>query len=324
MALVALVAFLVLPAMPTALASIVPITETWILVAAALAVCTALSWWNGGSVWLTALAGLFAVVALALPAGIHRGTYNALVHGWTLLLAASFGVASLLTPGQRFLSRALTGLGIAIAAAFALGAATPGGLQAMRGVALGEYSRRTDATIAVLDEAARSPAFRRAAERNPAVDSALTENEATLRHFPQRSTGLLPALLALESLAALAVAWATYSRFARTPPGPPLGALRDFRFNDQLIWGLAAGAAIYFVPAFADGRGAGLNLLVFFGALYLLRGVGVLSWVTREKWVATILIVLTIFVPELVGALALGVGVGDTWMDWRNRVQSAT
>ena len=33
---------------------------------------------------------------------------------------------------------------------------------------------------------------------------------------------------------------------------------------------------------------------------------------------------LTIFVPELVGALALGVGVGDTWMDWRNRVQSAT
>jgi hypothetical protein len=324
MALVALLAFLLLPAMPTALASIVPITETWILIAAALAVCAALGWWNGGGAWLAALAAILGAISTVLPAGRHGSAYGVLVHGWTLLLVASFGVASLLTPGQRFLSRALAGLGIAVAAAFTLGIATPTGLQSIRNTALGEYNRRTNVTVTMLDEWSHTPAVRRAAARNPAVDSVLADNVTQLRSFPEKSVSLLPALLALESLAALAIAWATYSKIARTAPGPRLGALRDFRFNDQLIWGLAVGATIYFLPVFADGRDAGLNLLVFFGALYLLRGVGVLSWVTRQRWVATILIVLTIFVPELVGALALGVGVGDTWMDWRNRAPSAT
>jgi hypothetical protein len=67
-----------------------------------------------------------------------------------------------------------------------------------------------------------------------------------------------------------------------------------------------------------------LNLLLFFGALYLLRGIGVLSWVTHRRGIAIGLILLIAVAPLIAAALALGVGVGDTWMDWRKRVTPAT
>jgi hypothetical protein len=165
-------------------------------------------------------------------------------------------------------------------------------------------------------------------KQHPSLDSLTTrlaeESESQLRSLPDRSATLVPALLALESLAALALAWVVYHRIASTPIGPPLGVWREFRFNDQLIWGLAVGATIFFLPTFWEGKSAGLNLLLFFGALYLLRGVGVLSWVTRGRGTAAILIIVTAIAPQLIAALALGVGVGDTWMDWRSRVTSAT
>ncbi len=324
-ALLALVAFLVLPGLPTALRSIAPITETWTLLIPALAVCAALGWWNGGGVWLGVIAIALGVVTASSSVGRGYDTsYTTLVHGWALLLAAAFGVASLLTPGQGFFTRAISAVGIAVAAAFSLAIVTPTGIATVRSTAASEYERRTEATIAEFDAAASTPEWRAVAARNPDLDTMVATNEAALRKIPDGSVVVLPALLALESLIALALAWVCYQRMAEPEIGPEMGKLRDFRFNDQLIWGLAVGATIFFLPVFADGRGAGLNLLLFFGALYLMRGVGVLSWMTRGKWVATLLIVVTIVAPEIAAALALGVGVGDTWMDWRKRAQSAS
>lgn len=187
-----------------------------------------------------------------------------------------------------------------------------------------EFSRRTEETVAVVNDMATSPVWRRAAERNPSLDSVVKSNESDLRMISDRSARTVPALVALESLLALALAWVIYHRMASLDLGPQMGALKEFRFNDQLVWGLAVGATIFFLPVFADGKDAGLNLLVFFGALYLVRGVGVLSFMTRSKWAATLLIVMTIFAPLVLGALALGVGVGDTWMDWRTRARANT
>lgn len=301
-----------------------PIPQTWILLAAAVAVCAALAWWNGGGVVAALVTAAMALAAALLPAGPEGSSYTTLVHGWTLLLAGAFGVASLLNPGQSFFPRALSAVGVAATAAFALAVASPSGSANVHDVMLTEYGRRTESTIGWFNRMTSSPEWRKAAERNPELDAMAATNEMDLRRLPERAVQVLPALVALESLVALALGWVAYNRLASTAAGPPIGALRDFRFNDQLIWGLAVGATIFFLPVFRDGRSAGLNLLVFFGALYLLRGVGVLSWLTRGKWVGTLLVVLTIFVPGLLAALAIGVGVGDTWMDWRNRAQPTT
>lgn len=322
--LLALVGFLFLPVLPTALRSVVPITETWMLLAAAVAMCAALGWWNGGGVWPAVAAIAFGLVAIAAPLpGVAAG-YATLVRGWTLLLAAAFGVASLLTPNQGFFPRALVAVGIATAAAFAVAIASPEGIGTVHDTMQAQFTRRTESTVAWLEGNSSSPEWRQMAERNPAMNRMVATSEATLRALPARAASMVPAVLALESLAALVLAWALYHRLAGVPLGPPLGELRQFRFNDQLVWGLAVGATIALLPVFADGRMAGVNLLVFFGTLYLLRGVGVLSWMARAKWVAVLLIVLTVFGFTIVGALALGVGVADTWMDWRSRPQSAT
>jgi hypothetical protein len=323
-ALLALIVFLVLPDFPSALRSVVPITETWVLLAGVLAVCAALGWWNGGGLWLAGAAILLAWYAATAPVGQGPGEYRLLVHGWALLLAASFGLASLLTPGDRFFVRALSAIGIATVVAFAVAISTQNGISSVHSVMKSEYNRRTEETVSVVNQMAESPVWRNAAARNPGLDSMVASNESDLRTISDRSPRVVPALLALESLFALAMAWVIYHRVAAAPLGPHLGAVKEFRFNDQLVWGLAVGATIFFLPVFADGKDAGLNLLVFFGALYLLRGVGVLSFMTRSKWAAILLIVMTIFAPLMLGALALGVGVGDTWMDWRTRAQANT
>lgn len=323
-ALLALVAFVVLPLLPTALKSVIPVAQTWILLAAALAICAALGWWNGGHLRVAVAAALIAVMAALIPLTMAGTAYGGLVYGWTLLLCAAFGVASLLTPGEGFFVRALWAVGMAVVGSFIVATVTPGGASNVHEVMVSEYGRRTEATIGWFDRVTMSPDWRRAAEKNPQLDAIASSNEVDLRRLPDQAARLIPAFVALESMAALALAWVAYNRLAKTAAGPALGSLKDFRFNDQLIWGLAVGATIFFLPVFQDGKSAGLNLLVFFGALYLLRGVGVLACVTRGKWVGTLLIVLTIFAPALLGALALGVGIGDTWMDWRTRAQSAT
>jgi hypothetical protein len=295
-----------------------------VLIAGGVAVCAALGWWSNGGVALAVVAIVLAVAAVLLPVEPSTGSYAGLVRAWALILSASFGIASLLSPSQGFFSRGLSAVGLAIAIGFGMTSMSSGGKTGVERVMSAEYGRRTDATIGWFNQVTSSPEWRRMAASNAQLDTMAVSNEADLRKLPERAARVMPALLALESLIALALSWALYHRLARTAAGPELGKLRDFKFNDQLIWGLAVGATIYFLPLFEDGRTAGLNLLIFFGALYLLRGVGVLTYVVRGRWMGLVLILMTVFAPILLAALALGVGVGDTWMDWRSRAQSAT
>lgn len=319
--LLALAGFLILPHFPSVLVPTVPIAQTWMLLAGALAICAALAWWNGGGIWLVGVAAILIVLVVGTPMHGVTARYALLARGWVLLLAAAFGVASLLTPSQAFFTRALIAVAIATAVGFGMSIASPTGVQMVHDVVQADLTRRADAMITVVDRATSEPEWRKIAEQSPALDSTMARSKKALNELPAQAAALVPALLALESLAALALAWAVFHRLPVAAIGPGLGELRQFRFNDQLVWGLAVGATIALLPVFADGRMAGMNLLVFFGALYLLRGVGVLSWMARAKWVATLLIVLTLFGFVVVGALALGVGVVDTWMDWRSRGQ---
>jgi hypothetical protein len=157
-----------------------------------------------------------------------------------------------------------------------------------------------------------------------------------LTQVAHTGVGLFPSLLLLESLVALALAWATFHRLSRTRLGAPLGPLKDFRFNDQLVWGLIAGLAIVFVPALDFLGGTGRNLLVFFGALYAIRGFGVLSWFLAPGALAAALFVgfAMLWWPVLnavavlgfvfLALAAFGLGLGDTWADWRRRARPTT
>jgi hypothetical protein len=149
------------------------------------------------------------------------------------------------------------------------------------------------------------------------------ENEKVIRALPEHTAALLPALLALESLAALVLGWAVYQRLSPGRIGPPLSPLSEFRFNDQLVWGVAVGATLCLLPTFADGRNAGYNLLVFFGTLYLLRGLGVLAWITKGRYL--VLGILSLIPPfgMMLGVLALALGLGDTWLDLRRRAKAS-
>jgi hypothetical protein len=140
-----------------------------------------------------------------------------------------------------------------------------------------------------------------------------------MREIPDQAASLLPALLALESLAILAFAWGLDRRLAPVEIGPPLSPLTEFTFNDQLVWGLAVGATLCLLPAFEEGKNAGYNLLLFFGALYLIRGIGVLAWIAKGRY--AIVIVLG-FIPQVFILVTLALGLGDTWLDLRKRAKA--
>jgi hypothetical protein len=106
--------------------------------------------------------------------------------------------------------------------------------------------------------------------------------------------------------------------------------LAEFRFHDQLVWGVVAGAALMLVPSLDGWRVVGMNLVVVFGALHAVRGLGVLVWWLPERWWAAVLLVLVAGIPLLgpvlvlaiVAVLALGLGLGDTWRDFRRTTRS--
>jgi len=136
---------------------------------------------------------------------------------------------------------------------------------------------------------------------------------------------LYPALLALESLAACALAWGLYHRMSRARLGAAMAPFRCFRFSDELIWALVAGMTITVLPALDALRLVGANLVVFFGALYALRGFGVIAWFYPQPTLgaqlaasAVAVVLLPVSLP-----LAVGLGVTDTWIDWRRRVRTA-
>jgi Predicted membrane protein (DUF2232) len=343
---VALVFFLAVPLIPQ-LRVVFPLEQTLMLLVAMVASCAVIGWRQGGRLSATLTWLLLAVALLAWPSlppgaqyvALARGwlvpsgsAYMPLARGWTLLLAASFGLVGLFGATQSFISRALSGLALAAGVGFALVLTAPGGPTRIAGTMTAEYSRRNAESIAQLHEGANTQPWKDQVDKSPAIQQLNQLTEQELLAIPKWSSLLVPAVLALESLAAMAIAWSLYHRLRTTPIGPTLGRLRDFRFNDQLVWGVAVGASMYLLPAFAEGKNAGLNILAFFGFLYVLRGLGILGWISNGKvWRLALAIfgsfVFAVILADSLGflispvfpiaALAFALGLGDTWLDWR-------
>jgi hypothetical protein len=339
LAMVAVLVVTAAPVWPPALALFatvvrlaLPFEQFGLLALAATAACTIVGWWAGGRFLVALIAvALVGWVLWLLP--LSAAGYGAFVRGWSLALSAAFGLVCLAARQRPFLGRALAA--VALAAAAAAGGLA-GGTDSETGVVAKaanmfetDYQRRLDESLSLWRGRTRSSMWQAFADRLPQVAARADSLASKLEGSRTRGGSLLlmlaPALLGLESVLALGLGWASYHRLARMRIGPPLGELRSLRFNDQLVWGLVVGAVVSVLPSLADWRVAGLNLLCFFGSLYALRGVGVLSWWIPDRVAFSVLLGLLVLVPVLgpapvlmtVVVVALAVGLSDTWRDFR-------
>ena len=323
--LLALLAFILVPA---TLRSLLPVDETMMLFVPAIAACALVGWWAGGRMF-SALLWVGLTVLIAAQDVAATGVFSNMIRGWSLLLAGAFGVAAMLGPTRPFFPKAMTALAVSVGIGLVMAMLGPGGFAGSTDSVSAEFAKRNAEAVASLGKAA---------EQWPSLAGQSPEFMATadriLSGFARAGQMMFPAFLALESLAALALAWATYHRLSRQRIGEPLSMLREFRFNDQFVWGLIVGLVILVVPSLASARGVGANLVLFFGALYAMRGLGVLAWFMSPATFATSLVAgaVLVLVPVVnviavlgfltLGVTALGLGVGDTWADWRNRARS--
>lgn len=133
---------------------------------------------------------------------------------------------------------------------------------------------------------------------------------------------VLPAIMMLVGLSGLLTAWRWYHILAAAPAGAPPAPFRDFTFSDQVVWLLVAGMA----GVVAQFQGTvpvealwPANLLLISGVLYATRGAAVVRWRTGE-WAGPVLLVAVIavlFLWPFVGTALFGIGLADTWLDFR-------
>ncbi|MBL0171283.1 MAG: DUF2232 domain-containing protein [Gemmatimonadaceae bacterium] len=325
---------------------LLPIEQFALLVLVAIASCSVVGWWAGGRFSVAVLwvaMSVWVVWKLPLPfAG-----YGAFLRGWSLSIGASFGLICLTTRARPFLGRALAATALAAMVTIAglvTRAPAAGAFDAATRMLGTEYQRRVQESLDTWKARTESVAWRAFVGQAPAAAARAEQMATTLGSLgdagPSRSNGgltargpllmLAPALLCLESLLALGLGWAAYHRLSRIRIGPPLAALRDLRFNDQLVWGLVVGATLMLLPTLAEWRAAGANLICFFGTLYALRGVGVLTWWIPDRAAALVPLALVVLVPLLgpvvvlaaVLATTFALGLGDTWRDFRAGAQA--
>ena len=321
--ILALLAFVLLPLVPL-LRVAIPIEQSLILIVPALAACALVGWWAGGRFFLALTWTALAVWLIVTPMP-GAPAFVAIAKGWSLLLVASFGVASIMSPRQSFFPRALSAVGLSFAVGFALVLFASKRPDAVERTVRAEYTRRVDSWLADWQSVSKTQEWIEITRDNPGMDSLARESSDRLRQLPPITARLYPAVLALESLAVLALAWGLFHRVSRARIGAPLAPLKEFRFNDQLVWGLVLGITAVAVPTLKAFHTVGLNLLLFFGALYALRGLGVLAWFFAPgRLMVALTIGLAIFMWPLLGVFALGIGLGDTWLDWRSRPRPTT
>jgi hypothetical protein len=317
---------LLLPAMPP-FSVVLPVTETALLLVPALAACALAGWKAGGRPFLAILWVAFAVWVMA--AGSSGNDYALLARGWAVLVAVAFGAWALYWPGRTFLPRALAAIAVALVVGGLSSFAAPGGPARVRQVVARETLRRADAFEADWRERLASKDWQEYRKTNAEsavwFENTLEEQRTMIRRTAEQSPAVFPALLALETLAALGLAWALYHRVGRARIGAPLARLREFRFDDQFIWGLVVGLALLVVPGLGPLGGLGANLLLFVGVLYGLRGAGVaLFFLAPGRVMTVVLVSVSVLFAGAAGVIFVGLGLGDTWLDWRRRARPST
>lgn len=259
-------------------------------------------------VWLP-----LGIVILALGMILVVGPLAMVSRGWALMVGAIYFAMTLAQPDWSTTSRALAAVFVAMVTG-ALGLSLTGQLVALDETIRTQLLSVSEAFVANLQTQFPDTPW--------AVDLA-----ARMPLMADMQAQVYPALLALRTLAALALASWTVRRIRRSDAVTfRLGRLRDFRFDDNLIWLLILGLLITVSPAGPLWTRIAANLLVLMGSLYALRGLAIFVYLaegTRSvmAMIFGALVVLLLYPVVVTGALLMG--IGDTWLDVRNRPTAA-
>jgi hypothetical protein len=267
----------------------------------------------------------FGLLALALPphrpvtvaagallltsalVGMRPEGQAAIGRAWALLAGGWFLLAVVLLPRQHFVMRGLVAVGGAVATVVALLAGRGDALQRVDTA----FAERLRGTATAVADAWIS--------RNPGRFG--TEFGKAIQRAAEVQVTLYPALLALATMAGLAVAWWAWGRLTMRPEGS-LAPLREFRFSDGLVWLLIVGLVLALLPRAPEAAArAGSNLLAFMAALYALRGAAVLLFVAGMPGPLGLLLatLAVVVLYPLVMAATFLIGLFDTWLDIRKK-----
>jgi len=256
-----------------------------------------------GAVFLAAviLAFVFSV-APPVPSPVWYGE-----RAWALLLGGGFVLAGLVIRNGSVTMRSMVAVGAAFAVVLSAAAWRPAMLSELDWTISGQIRGAAQTAYTWLGAGGES----------------WTAIAATVQDVVEFQVLLYPAFLALASLAGLGVAWYILRRLGGESEA--IGALRDFRFADQLIWLFIGGLLLFLLPVGQLATRMGENALVFMGSLYVLRGLAVMLWlaaaVVTSAWTAAFwALAAMLLYPVVVGA-ALLLGLSDTWLDLRKRLR---
>ncbi|HIL89052.1 MAG: hypothetical protein ABGY10_08460 [bacterium] len=258
-------------------------------------------------VWTNALRG-YAILGATLIAIIivMVGPYDGmwyLERGWALLLGGCFVGLSIVRPKMKISDRALEAVFGALVLVAMLMTLMSGAWNIVDWV----ISDRIRATVAQVIALGGSEGLA------PALMTAFYQTaEVQILIFP--------ALTALASMSALLLSWWLFIFFSGRSE-EALGPVKNFRFNDHLIWMLVVGLFLLFTRWSEPLQRLGSNAVVFIGALCAVRGAAVMVFITGGFSVlgyAMTLFGLFIVPPIVLGGAVL-IGIADIYLDFRKR-----
>ena len=226
-----------------------------------------------------------------------------LERGWALLLGGCFFGLSIARPKMKISDRALEAVFGALVLVAILMTLMSGAWNIVDWV----ISDRVRATVAQVIALGGSEGLA------PALITALYQTaEVQILIFP--------ALTALASMSALLLSWWLFIFFSGRSE-EAFGSVKDFRFNDHLIWMLVVGLFLLFTRWSEPLQRLGSNAVVFIGALCAVRGAAVIVFITGGFSVLGYAMTLfgLVIVPPIVLGGAVLIGIADIYLDFRKR-----
>ena len=146
----------------------VPVEQSLVLIVPALAACALVGWWAGGRIvlavsWLSLAIWILVTDLPGVP------SFVALSKGWALLLVATFGVVSIMSPAQTFFSRALSAVGVSFAIGLALTMFAGKRPDAIERTVKSEYTRRVDSWLTDWEHVSKRKEWQDITKHNPGM-----------------------------------------------------------------------------------------------------------------------------------------------------------